>query len=1259
MAKEYQLLIKNNNDNISCITYSNLYINGKNENITNIDINNIDVLASFDSLTRIYSFSMYYFGKYQEIQYSDNNSNTKNLNTSINRSNLTRESKYRNSESIIKEEKIVNQYILKIKLINSFFRIPYDKTDIEKPIFSTKLNIFYEQSNNSQNEEIYDLMNKTLLKTKLLYNNKNMNLIICESDFDIIFLSPLYKEIKTEKIISNYRIKYTSKYTYFFSKKNSISNINILIEPLIITLDLYQLKSIVQFYNDMMEFLFFSLYTDYVPYIRPEEIIYVKGKPMIVENKKNLGKILKHIIMAYKIKAHLYHLIEKNRKEKNINENLNNSYNSINFQLDKIYITLLDNNRGKEKRILLALEISKLLFNKINNSNPKDVTNVGNEMIEIISNKPMDINCYIIHNLYKYMISKFTLELYYYNLEYSDFEPIIEPINVEYLSYQIDERFRNKTKINIDKIININISTNCMKVLNIFISKYMKDNKKENDVDETEEAINTSSKRNGGNILHLISEKNNMNEEQDETVIKLYNNTGLFIHFWFDFDNTNKIKINNNEVVNLSNKIIYKTRKNKKYIQNKGRDKNTFSFQILNYESIQKINFNRTNIFYFKTKINDNNNDKKYLFYNLRINTSSLVKEIIFESSIIILNETIFDDLILSIDDNYIKENKLTLVKNKKIHIPLTWIISSKKIFLQENKHSEKVLIYNDISEIIFTEKLSQSKLTEKENQIQKTKSFLEDKLNSSKKINIHHPKYKNYISTYVMQKFNQKDSKIISLINQKNEKNSFFLDYCSSTNKEFGIVTDNNNPDKNDYNIYQFLEYTTKSLEYIVLIRPIANFTNYTPFNITLSNNINNSNILIKELKTIELYDELWLNNNSLLKFEMIYNNEKYETDFINLNNNNFINTIYLSNEQNRILRCNISHNLLTKNYNQFNNELEQYSILSYNYIIYFDFIVKNRMDFNLFAIDFKDDINIENVSKFNNDSLSVFSSDKEDIQKIILSLEENNFNKKNKVNIIAVNLENIIEIEKNKNLYNILCKTSNSINYVYSNILIFEPRYIIINNLKFDIYFQQINEKNKPVDEIKKLSYKDYLPLIYKKEKKIIFKIGIKAKKGSPIISNSGLFELDNALEYDLKVEVDKSYKNKYPTNVFYMSNKLYLYFRVKYIISEEGNVFLFITLPEFPILEIDNRTNRQIKIYETKKDEPIIINSMSKIPFIWKNNVILKNKFKCEISGKQIVLSFSLDKKKEVKIGRNVYIYIYTHQKNALTGTRCITF
>ena len=151
--------------------------------------------------------------------------------------------------------------------------------------------MFYEQSNNSEIQNIYDIKNKIFLESKIVYNNKNMNLMICESDFDIIFLNPSFEEIKSEKIITNYRIQFTSKYSYFLSKNNSISNMNILVEPLIITIDLYELKYSLSFYNNMMKFLFESLYMKYVPYLKPEDVIYQKGKPIIIQRKKSLAKI--------------------------------------------------------------------------------------------------------------------------------------------------------------------------------------------------------------------------------------------------------------------------------------------------------------------------------------------------------------------------------------------------------------------------------------------------------------------------------------------------------------------------------------------------------------------------------------------------------------------------------------------------------------------------------------------------------------------------------------------------------------------------------------------------------------------------------------------------------------------------------------------------------------------------------------------------------------------------------------------------------
>ena len=1256
LSKEFQLLIKTDEEKVNCINYSSLYKKNTNEYLTNIEINNIDILISFDSLTSIYIFAMYYYGRYQDIQYSNDNKEEIKKFINIRQSDVLteRSSRFSQKQSLVKQYKIANQNIFKFKLTNSFLGIPSDDKNIEKPIFSMKLNIFYEQSSNSEHELFYDIHNKALIKGNLLYDNKTMNIMIYESDFDILYYNQ--KQVKNDlKIISNYRIQYQSKYSYLLSKKNSISNMNILVEPLILNVNLYQLKYLINFYYDLMKFLYESLYTNYIPYLKFEDVIYVKGQPIIKKRKKTLKKLISHVIELNKIKNKFY---KSQKKKKKKDENITNSFNSINFQLDKIYVTIFDDNyysfNKKEKRILLALEMSKIFFNKINNSNPKDKTNIGNDLFGIITNSQVNIDEYIKHNLYRYMNCTFTLELYYYNLEYSDFEPFIEPFNMQYLSFQTHPIFRAKTFLNIENIININVSTNSMKILNIFMSKYSKENPNGKDKKkDNSNGTNIINKKNSEDFLRLISKDSQKFEEQEEIVMKLTNKTGVFINFWFDFNKENKIKIKNNETIHLTNKQIYKSRKNRKLIQKKESEKNTFSFQILNYESIKKINLNSPDNLYFKTKLED---EQKYLFYNLKINTNSFIKEIIFESSMIILNESKFDEMILSIDDESFEDNKLILSKNKKVSIPLTWVISSKNIFLQNNKSSEKFLIYNDISEIIQNQDLSQNEIKEKQKQIEILRNSLENKLNSYEKINLHHPKYKNYISTYLLQRFNKKNSKLVSIKDQNDENISLYFDYCSMQYQYC-----HNNSEK----IFHFLEYTKKSTELIVLIRPIVNVTNYTPYDIICYNNKDDSRINIARRQTIEFYNDKWLDKEYLIKLDLVYNNEKYQTDYMNLNsNNNYINGLNFSNESKDILRCNISHNLLNKNLNIFENEFENYSFLSYNYIIYFDFLVNNRMEFDLYGIDFKDMNTKNNLSnniiKFNSQSLSVFSSYKGDIQHILVNSNASNFNKDTKVNINAIDLENLVKIEHEKNIYNILCKASNSLNYIYSNILIFEPKYILINNLDLDIYIQQIDEDNKPIDEIKKIISKKHLPLYYKIQKKIIFKIGLKLSHDNPLISLSGSFELENSMEYELKVEVDSSLEKKYAKNIFKLGDKSYLYFRIKDKITDEGNVYLFVTFPDFPILEIDNRTKEEIKIYETKKeDEPIIINPVSKIPFIWSNNVILKSKFICEILNKKKVLSFSEYNKIEMVINDNKIICIYNYQKNSLTGTRCLTF
>ena len=144
-----------------------------------------------------------------------------------------------------------------------------------------------------------------------------------------------------------------------------------------------------------------------------------------------------------------------------------------------------------------------------------------------------------------------------------------------------------------------------MKILNLFLSKYSKENPNGIDKENMEEEnIFIPKKKKSHEFLRMLSKESIHKEEQEEIVLKVTNKTGVFINFWFDFDKENKIKIKNKETIHLTDKQIYKTRKRRKLIQKKEPEKNTFSFQILNYEAIQKIHLNNSDNLYFKTKIN-------------------------------------------------------------------------------------------------------------------------------------------------------------------------------------------------------------------------------------------------------------------------------------------------------------------------------------------------------------------------------------------------------------------------------------------------------------------------------------------------------------------------------------------------------------------------------------------------------------------------------------------------------------------------------
>ena len=71
LIKEYQTLIKHNSKNLNddkenMFSYSMIYINELKESLCELKLCNIDIIITFDSITRIYIFSMYYYKIFYE-----------------------------------------------------------------------------------------------------------------------------------------------------------------------------------------------------------------------------------------------------------------------------------------------------------------------------------------------------------------------------------------------------------------------------------------------------------------------------------------------------------------------------------------------------------------------------------------------------------------------------------------------------------------------------------------------------------------------------------------------------------------------------------------------------------------------------------------------------------------------------------------------------------------------------------------------------------------------------------------------------------------------------------------------------------------------------------------------------------------------------------------------------------------------------------------------------------------------------------------
>ena len=241
----------------------------------------------------------------------------------------------------------------------------------------------YDQSSETETIKRYNKNKNQLIDTIEKPNKNNMNIMIYESDIDLISYDFTNKKFlfkkQAYKILSNYRIKYSNKYLYLSSNKQSLSNIDILFEPIIINMSLEQFKDLLLFYNILMKFLYENLYEIYIPYIKPENVIYHDHKKYIMKKKNTIKKMFWRVFIMDKIRKSL----DKGKVKPKKDFNIVNSLNSINLNMSRATVTIFVNELNS-KRLLLELQLSKMIFKSINKNKKKNKTNVSNELLSIL-----------------------------------------------------------------------------------------------------------------------------------------------------------------------------------------------------------------------------------------------------------------------------------------------------------------------------------------------------------------------------------------------------------------------------------------------------------------------------------------------------------------------------------------------------------------------------------------------------------------------------------------------------------------------------------------------------------------------------------------------------------------------------------------------------------------------------------------------------------------------------------------------------------
>ena len=159
----------------------------------------------------------------------------------------------------------------------------------------------------------------------------------------------------------------------------------------------------------------------------------------------------------------------------------------------------------------------------------------------MVTGDDLPLEKYNINTLSQYMEANFGADIDYFNMVLNEFEPLMEKISLKYNMMQITSFSRKKNNILINDMINFNISSNAIKVVNLFLLRYYK---KEKEKSEKNKLVRMSEIKKTRFKYSTIRINSSELDKTKEVYLVVINFTELNISLKFESNLSRKYKIN-------------------------------------------------------------------------------------------------------------------------------------------------------------------------------------------------------------------------------------------------------------------------------------------------------------------------------------------------------------------------------------------------------------------------------------------------------------------------------------------------------------------------------------------------------------------------------------------------------------------------------------------------------------------------------------------------------------------------------------------